>query len=111
MKYWLHPSVCHPPRSIFRDHQYRQLVNEFKTNGWGVGHPMLLGYIWQDDMVQLVTGSYRWHAAIEANIPIPVDIRTYQWVNEIWGTDAWVEWVKNPPLVSTVVLRRKDSFR
>jgi hypothetical protein len=86
---WLHPRLCLPPHRVTHPEKYEQLLEAFQSHGWDCGHPVLLGYPW-DGKVQLVTGSHRWQAALDAGIDIPVDLRSYGYMRSIWGTERWV---------------------
>lgn len=58
--------------------------------------PALLGYP-VDETIQLVSGSHRWAAAQAVGISVPVSIKSYAEVHDIWCTRAWIEWLTNPP--------------
>ena len=83
------PEYCRPPHRVTRPDNYEFLVNEFRLNGWGEDYPSLIGYPFED-YYQLVSGSHRWAAALEAGIMIPVDLYSYEFVKAIWGTDDWL---------------------
>jgi ParB-like chromosome segregation protein Spo0J len=79
-----------PPHRITHPEKFEQLVNEFDTNGWDITEPVLIGYAWEEK-IQLVSGSHRWAAAQEVDMLIPVEVYSYQYMSEIWGTEKWVE--------------------
>jgi ParB-like chromosome segregation protein Spo0J len=69
------------------------LIEAFRNSGWDTSRPNLLGYTWED-RIQLATGSHRWDAANETGILVPVNVYTYDFMREIWGTDEWVRLIK-----------------
>jgi len=86
----LAPSACSPPHGLTHPEKLEQLIAAFESTGWDDTKPHLLGYWWKGS-VQLVSGSHRWLAAKYADIPIPVDVYPYSFMQSIWGTDEWVK--------------------
>lgn len=93
-KTWIKPQVCLPPHRVARPEQVISLYNEFKQDGWNPEAPCLVGYSGgrTAKKVQLLSGSHRWAAAMEAELRfIPVILYPYKKVEEIWGTDEWAK--------------------
>jgi hypothetical protein len=99
---WVDPKACLPPHRLTHPEKFQDLVEEFKNNNWGRGFPALIGY-WDinddDKKIQLISGTHRWNAAIKADILIPVEIHSREFLEEIWGTDEWLEMMQNPLVV------------
>lgn len=95
MRSWLSPKACMPPHRVTHDDKLEILYGEFVESGWDASKPDLLGYPF-NGKVQLISGSHRWAAADLAEIDIPVNLMTYEHVQSIWGTDAWVTMLQNP---------------
>jgi hypothetical protein len=93
----LNPVECDPPHRLTHPEKMESLCDEFEKNGFGVGFPVLLGYQFENS-IQLISGTHRRFAAIIVGISIPVMVMTYEYIRSIWGTEAWVELLKNPPI-------------
>ena len=81
---WLPPSACFPPHGITHPEKAIQLHREFLQSGWDMSKPVLVGYPYGEG-IQLISGSHRWAAAVEAGIRIPVKIVPYGDVWASWG--------------------------
>lgn len=92
----LNPELCLPPHRITHWEKFEFLKSQLKK-GWKRGTPVLIGYPFSGK-IQLISGSHRWHAAMELGISIPVWIVTWSYLEEIWGTDEWIHFIKNPPV-------------
>ncbi len=92
---WVDPSECQPPHRVTHPEKFWELLREFQSSGWDVSHPCLVGY-WFEGSIQLISGSHRWAAANQADIPIPVIIYPYELLWEIWGTDEWLGILRAP---------------
>jgi ParB-like chromosome segregation protein Spo0J len=79
--------VTHPDK-------FEQLVHDFRSTGWDLTRPNLLGYP-LEGKIQLISGSHRWAAAEVAPIDIPVEVFSYEYIESIWGFDEWVELIKS----------------
>lgn len=91
-----HPSWCVPPHRLTHQEKYEELVQDFiKNKGWSSGYPVLIGY-WFENKIQLISGTHRYYAAITADILLPIEILQFEYVYSIWGTDTWIEMIKNP---------------
>lgn len=89
---WLSPLDCSPPHRVTHPEKFSELITEFCARGWDESNPRLLGYFWPEDgRVQLISGSHRWAAALCAEIDIPVDVYPFEFIQEIWGTQRWLE--------------------
>lgn len=87
---WQNPREWSPPHRVTHEEKLEKLYLDFVENGWDLSKPSLLGYICPDGH-QLITGSHRHAAAILAGIKVPVDVVSYYYLREIWGTDEWLE--------------------
>jgi hypothetical protein len=96
---WINPYLCRPPHRLTHPDKFEELVEVFEQNGWGDGYPALIGYKYES-YIQLVSGTHRWFAAATVDMDIPVVLYTAEHMNEIWGTDRWVEMIRNPMLVT-----------
>lgn len=97
---WLDTMMCLPPHRVTHWEKFAALYEAFVVGGWGRGQPALLGYDF-GGYIQLVTGSHRWWAADAVPMKIPVSVYPFECVKEIWGTDCWVKWRDNAPLVES----------
>lgn len=102
---WLSPQFCAPPHKLTHPEKYQELYEVFLKEGWGKDYPALLGYPFflnhqNSSIIQLISGTHRWFAALKAGIMIPVVIHDFSFIQKIWGTDDWVEFLKNPPVVT-----------
>jgi hypothetical protein len=87
---WLKPEQCWPPHGITHPDKLADLITIFKERGWGYGYEALVGYMTYDCQrhqwgLQLLSGSHRWAAAIEAGIRIPVVVLSDETVERAWG--------------------------
>ncbi len=92
---WLSPEACDPPHRVTHPEHYEALRDALRS-GWEADAPACLGYLW-DERVQLISGSHRWAACRDIGQKIPVAMLSYEWVKSIWGTDAWLTLIANPP--------------
>jgi hypothetical protein len=92
---WIDPKFCNPPHRVTHPDKFIDLCEQFTRSGWDSKKPALVGYQWKG--IQLISGSHRWHAAKHSNIKIPVIIYPYKTIVKIWGTDEWLELLKNIP--------------
>lgn len=91
---WIEPSLCDPPHKVTHPEKFIDLCGAFCGEGWDINEPPLLGYP-IDNKIQLISGSHRWAAALEANIKIPIIVYSYDWIYEIWGSDTWLHILEN----------------
>jgi len=97
---WINPKVCNPPHRITHWDKFNDLKQSLST-GWKSNSPVLLGYKF-NNKIQLISGSHRWAAMMELEKKIPVLIMDYEQVYELFGTEDWIEMVKNPPTLEEV---------
>lgn len=91
---WLPPSACLPPHGVTHPDKLLQLYREFSASGWDLTKPVLVGYPYGEG-IQLLNGSHRWAAAVEAGIEIPVKIVPYGDVWACWGhLERWMALVR-----------------
>lgn len=98
---WISPWFCKPPHGVSRPEQVISLAESFKTGrGWALYAPALVGYHLDERNVQLLSGSHRWAAAIEAGMPmVPVRLHPRAVVEAAWGNlGHWVE-IMRPVMV------------
>lgn len=81
------------------------LISAFVVSGWDTSCPPLLGYPWLEDKIQLISGSHRWAAACIVSIRIPVVVKSYEYIYEIWGTDEWMNLLEQ---VSQMTTKQKN---
>ena len=87
----LKPELCDPPHKITHPEKFEYLVEKFTNEGWDYNHPYLIGYNYLGK-IQLLTGSHRWAAAMEAEIEIPVVIESKEKVYSCFGDlEKWNE--------------------
>lgn len=89
---WIDPKLCDPPHKITHPDKFQQLVKQFSKIGWNLSKQPLIGYYL--DKIQLISGSHRWAAANKAGIKIPVILYDYKDIQDIWGTDDWMNLLK-----------------
>ena len=87
---WINPEKLLPPHRVSRPVQVKQLAMEFVLNGWDTTKPALIGYEC-DGFVQLLNGSHRHAAALQANIYVPVIVWPYEQVERVWGRPEWLK--------------------
>ncbi len=98
---WVDPSECDPPHRLTHEDRYWMLRESLSADGWKIEHPTLLGYRIMD-RIQLISGTHRHAAAKDEQMKLPVALKPMSEIERIWGTDEWLEWVKNPPRISEV---------
>lgn len=102
----LDPSDCDPPHGLdltpgSRDSQkVEQLAEEFWENGFDKTKPALIGYPGGNGRIQLASGTHRHEAARWAGIPLPVHITLRSVVEAAWGTDRWLDFLKDKSVES-----------
>ena len=103
MVVWMSPSDCFPPHGLdmtrgSRDHRkVMWLYDQFVENGFDEDEPALVGYP-LDGKVQLLSGTHRHRAAGMAGIKLPVTLWLRSDIEEVWGTDAWKEIMRDIPV-------------
>lgn len=95
---WIETRNCDPPHRVTHMDKFFELYDMFVLHGWDKNHPPLLGYFF-DKKIQLISGSHRWAAADKAGIKIPVLLFSYETITNIWGTDGWLQLLKNISLI------------
>ena len=80
----VHPNMCEPPHRPTHPTKTNFLMRKFLAGGWDASRPALVGY-WDDDGIQLISGSHRWAAALDANITMPVVVWEWHTVGEAFG--------------------------
>lgn len=98
---WLATTECAPPHRVTDWDKCYALRDGLKETGWRHDCPVLLGYPFEGT-VQLISGSHRWAAARLLERSCPVWVLPYETVAELWGTEAWVELVAQPPTLGEV---------
>ena len=91
---WIDTNLCDPPHKVTHPEKFYELLELFLKYGWDNNHPPLLGY-WFEDKIQLISGSHRWAAANEAHIKIPILLYSYEFIKNIWGTEEWLQILKD----------------
>lgn len=66
------------------------MAAQFAQAGWDQTHPALVGY-WKGNVIQLLSGTHRQAAAIQAGIRIPVVIWSWETIDKAWGTGFWAD--------------------
>lgn len=98
---WLQPSACFPPHRVTHPAKLLGLYRDFVDNGWDTSKPALVGYPWGEG-IQLISGSHRHAAALEAGIRIPVEIVPYSQVWATWGhLERWAALLRTGGLDGT----------
>lgn len=92
---WLDPKSLLAPHRVNRPEDVDALAEAFE-HGWDLNCPALIGYEWEG-RIQLLSGTHRRAAAIQAGILVPVVIRSREAVEMAWGTDDWAEIMAAPP--------------
>lgn len=99
---WIWPEYCDPPHKLTHTNRYLDLLEKFQETGWGYNYPVVVGYN-LDDHIQLISGTHRWYAALDAGIALPVALYDFDYINAIWGTDEWLSLLKNVAKVEDVL--------
>ena len=80
MIHWLNPTIADPPHAVCSYLKRDTLTAAFRTHGWDPFEPALLGYPWEG-RIQLIDGSHRWDAAMEAPLShIPIYLMPCRWI-------------------------------
>lgn len=95
---WLGTDQLDPPHRVTHPEHADALTADMARVGWRMGAPACLGYD-LNGRVQLISGSHRWEACRRLGRLMPVVVMPYAEVAALWGTDAWVSMVLNPPAV------------
>lgn len=98
----VHPSDCDPPHGLDMEGERDRakvewLLEEFLRNGFGKDFPALVGYP-KDGRIQLLSGTHRHYAAVLSGIRLPVRMVLRSVVEGTWGTDQWLETIKDIPV-------------
>lgn len=92
---WISPIKLWPPHAVTHPEKVAELIKLFKARGWGVGYDALVAYPTLDNQtgrmgIQLLSGSHRWAAAVEAGIHVPVVVLAEETVERCWGNvEMW----------------------
>lgn len=97
---WFEPRLFKPPHRVTHIQRLEWMVGDMLKGGWRSGKQALLGYSMPGERHQLISGSHRWHAAMLAGIQIPVLLMDYHEMYSIWGTDNWLQFIANPPIIT-----------
>lgn len=73
------------------------LEEQFARDGFDPSMPALVGYP-LNGRVQLLTGTHRHEAARRASIRLPVRMVLRSDVEATWGTDRWLETIRDVPV-------------
>ena len=91
------PSLCIPPHKVNKPEMVTLLAQMFRQSGWDMSEPALVGYAVPDHdewgfKIQLLSGTHRHAAAVEAGINIPLTLLSRQEVNSAWGDlERWTK--------------------
>lgn len=89
---WHQPKSWVPPHRVTHPEKAEKLYQAFQHDGWDCSKPNLLGYVCDiTGDQQLISGSHRHAAALAADILIPIEIFSYEYIKSIWGTDQWIQ--------------------
>lgn len=97
------PNDCDPPHSLDLTPGHRDdikvtwLTEAFAKDGFSKKHSALVGYP-LNGRIQLLSGTHRLEAAKRAGIRIPVKMQLRSIVEATWGTDGWLELIKDIPV-------------
>lgn len=99
---WADPNDCLPPHSLdlSSEHDARKVEDlclAFLSAGFDLNMPALVGYP-IDGKIQLLSGTHRHLAAIQAGIKIPVTLWLRSNVESLWGTELWPDLIKDIPV-------------
>lgn len=101
---WLHPEQCSPPHRVTHPEKVDALREQFMREGWAVGCPVLVGYLFER-RIQLLSGSHRWAAAQRADIVIPVAVYSYEFVRSCVGNLELWDVLMRAPLSDGLMLQ------
>ena len=93
---WVHTVSCDPPHRVTHPDHVEWLIDALRRDGWD--GPALLGY-WLDGRIQLLSGSHRWAACQFDGRRMPVVLRPFGDIEQLYGTDGWVAMIQSPPVV------------
>lgn len=86
---YIDPWLCEPPHRVTHANKLQYLLRCFSKSGWDNQKPALIGY-WDDESVQLLSGSHRLVAARMAGILVPVVVWDREAVEDAFGNlDRW----------------------
>ena len=92
--HWLPTGACFPPHRVVQPSQVAELASQFREGGWDMSQPALIGYPYGEG-IQLLSGTHRHAAAMEAGIRVPVKIVPY---SEVWNSfghlERWLDLMK-----------------
>lgn len=97
----MHPEDLIAPHGLdltpgSRDTQkVERLTEMFARDGFDKTKAALIGYPSGDGRIQLASGTHRLEAAKRAGIRLPVHITLRSVVEAIWGTDQWIDFLKD----------------
>ncbi len=83
--YW-----CEPPHGVTHPEKLDELIEKFTQVGFSTNYSPLIGYE-DEGQIQLITGSHRWAACKSSNRTVPVLLQKKEYLNDIWGSELWVE--------------------
>lgn len=90
---WVDPSDCDPPHGLDmqskHDHTKVAMLTEvFQATGFDRNCAALVGYP-LNGRIQLLSGTHRHLAAVQAGIQLPVTLWLRSYVEAMWGTEHW----------------------
>lgn len=99
---WVHPDDCDPPHGLDLTVEHdatkvEMLRQAFVESGFDLGQPALVGYP-LDGRIQLVSGTHRHLAAEQADILLPVTLWLRTDIQEMWGTELWLDVIRDIPV-------------
>lgn len=89
---WVSPSRCESPHSLTEYEKLHYLTAAFRASArWDPKEPALVGYRDGSGVVQLLSGTHRLRAALDAGLPwIPIHVYSRAEVEQAWGdVEAW----------------------
>jgi hypothetical protein len=99
----LDASDCDPPHGLDLSPGSRDLVKverlqaAFEKDGWDPNEPVAVGYP-LNGRIQLANATHRHEASRRAGTKLPVHLMLRSRVEAIWGTPAWLEFLREVPV-------------
>ncbi len=87
--YYVPFDFCEPPHRVTHPDKLMELTKEFSQSGFSTSHQPLIGY-YDENKIQLITGSHRWAACKKTKRYVPVLLQDKEYLNDIWGSELWV---------------------
>jgi hypothetical protein len=110
---WVDPRDCDPPHgldltSAHDANKVNFLIDAFLANGFDKNEPALVGYP-RDGRIQLLSGTHRHEAAMQAGTRLPVVFWLQSTIDGAWGElQDWLRVMEDIPVAVLEKWTRED---